>query len=308
MYNIIPVILSGGEGSRLRPLSSDKKPKQFLKLSSKKSKLSLLQETAKRALQIADAKEIVVISSEKYKKVTKKQLSKVHEDLCNNIILEPCSKNTAGAIAMAAIHAANNYTDPVLLIMPSDHFINDSSELVYGLKNSLSAAKKGHIVLFGIKPTREDSNFGYIVGDGDSIFTDLVKVGSFAEKPTGSKLRMIMNHNEKWWNSGMFMMSTRTFFSQMKKEHTDILTKASSAYSSMKKSDYGYSIKESSYNTIESISIDKAIIENSDKLLVRPMDIGWQDIGSWQAVWELSQKEGKGTPLENFLDKIAAAS
>ncbi|PIR37678.1 MAG: hypothetical protein COV35_09300 [Alphaproteobacteria bacterium CG11_big_fil_rev_8_21_14_0_20_39_49] len=308
MYNIIPVILAGGEGNRLKPLSTKKKPKQFLKLSSGKNKLSLLQETAKRALQIADAKNIIVISSQTHKKIAIKQLGKINTDLCNNIILEPCPKNTAMAISIAAIHAANNHTDPVLLIMPSDHLINDSTELIYGIKSSIAAANRGHIVLFGINPTREDGNFGHIVQGDESLFGELFEVDGFIEKPDREKLSTLTKQDKKWWNSGMFLMSTRTFFSEMKKKNTDVLTKASNAYSSIKESDYGYTINESLYSDVRSISIDKAIIEDSKNLLVKPVDIDWYDLGSWQSVWELSQKEGKGTPLENFLYKIATAS
>ncbi len=308
MFNIIPVILAGGEGNRLKPLSSDKKPKQFLKLSSNKNRLSLLQETAKRALQIADAKDVIVISSDKHKKITKKQLSKINKDLCQNIILEPTQKNTAMATSVAAIHTANNHTDPIFLVMPSDHLIQDSTELIYSIKSSMAAAKRGHIVLYGINPTRNDGNFGHIIKGDESVFNELFEVDSFIEKPDNDKLTSIMNHSEKWWNSGMFLMSTRTFFSEMKKKNIDMLTKASNAYSTLKETDYGYAIDKKSYTNVESISIDKAIIETSSKLLVKPVDIDWCDLGSWQSIWELSQREGKGTPLENFLDKIAAAS
>ncbi|MDA0781360.1 MAG: sugar phosphate nucleotidyltransferase [Rickettsiales bacterium] len=308
MYNIIPVILAGGEGNRLKPLSTKKKPKQFLKLSSGKNKLSLLQETAKRALQITDAKDIIVISSEAHKKIAIKQLGKIHKDLCNNVILEPCGKNTAMATSIAAIYAANNHSDPVLLIMPSDHLISDSTELIYSIKSSIAAAKRGHIVLFGINPTREDGNYGHIVQGDESLFRELFEVNGFIEKPDREKLSTLKKHDKKWWNSGMFLMSTRTFFSEMKKKNLDVLTKASNAYASLKESDYGYTINESLYSDVRSISIDKAIIEDSKKLLVKPVDIDWHDLGSWQSIWELSQKDGKGTPLENFLDKIAAAS
>jgi mannose-1-phosphate guanylyltransferase len=272
-----------------------------------RSPLSLLQETAKRAMQIADAKDIIVIASQKYQDVTFQQLSEIDKDLCKNIILEPCQKNTAAAISVATIHAAHNHTNPVVCVMPSDHFIADTDELVSTIKESLIVARRGHIILFGVTPTRADNNFGYILGEENSDFEDIFAVNSFVEKPSLATLKMIMNCQKKWWNSGIYLMSTRAFFSDIKRNNMDILKNASDAYSGLEQSDYGYVIDGFVYNSIKSISVDKAIMEDCKNLLLSPLDAGWADIGSWQSVWELSQQEGLGTPLENFLDKIARA-
>lgn len=307
MPHIIPIILAGGEGSRLRPLSSEDKPKQFLKLSPSRSPLSLLQETATRAMQIADAKDIIVIASQKYKDITLEQLSEIDKDLCDNIIFEPCQRNTAAAISVAAIHAAHKHTNPVVCVMPSDHFIEDTNKLVSTIKDAVVAARRGNIILFGVTPTRADSNFGYIMGGEDSAFSDMFAVNSFIEKPSAATLKMIMNCQQKWWNSGIYLMSTRVFFSEMKRNNLEILKNASDAYSALEKSEDGYLIDHVVYNAIKPISVDKAIMEDCKNLLLARLDVGWADIGSWQSLWELSQQEGQGTPLEKFLDKIARA-
>jgi len=308
MHGIIPVILAGGEGNRLKPLSSETKPKQFLNLSQNNNDLSLLQETAKRALDISEAKNVVVISSDKYKDITYQQLSEIHPDLCNNIILEPCSKNTAAAVTLAALHVAHNYTNPVFAVMPSDHYVENSQKLASALKLSIAAARRNNIVLFGIEPTRADSNYGYIIGSEDSVFSDLYKVNSFIEKPCGANLKLIMSYKQKWWNSGIFLMSTRALFSELKKKNLDILKQASKAYNNKSLSTKGILIDNYEYKNIKSISIDNAVIEESTNLLLKQIDVGWKDLGSWQSVWEISQLEGKGSPLENFLDKIARVS
>lgn len=308
MHGIIPVILAGGEGNRLKPLSTETKPKQFLNLSPNTNNLSLLQETAKRALEISEAKNVVTISSYKYKDITHQQLHEINPQLCNNIILEPCSKNTAAAITLAALHVAHNHVNPVFAILPSDHFVEDSQKLTSALKHSIAAARRGKIILFGINPTRADSNYGYIVGNESSIFNDLYNVNSFVEKPCGANLKLIMSYKQKWWNSGIFLMSTRTLFSELKRGNIDILSQASKAYTNKDLSENGMIIDKGEYSKIKPISIDKAVIEQCSNLLLKPINVGWMDLGSWQSVWEISQQEGKGTPLENFLDKIARIS
>lgn len=308
MPTIIPVILAGGEGKRLKPLSTSAKPKQFLKLSDNDDK-TLLQLTAQRALYANKAENVITVTSEKYKKTAHKQLSSLSKKFTDNILLEPGSKNTLAAISLAAMHAYSKFDDPILWVMPSDHVILNDEVLEGTILKSVNAARHGKIVIFGVKPDREEPAYGHIVGGNPlSYHKYMHKVEAFVEKPSLEKLQWLMGHKNCWWNSGMFVMSARTLFCEMKKKSMQNLTYINKAYKHGHMTEYGYVAEAEYYNEIEAQQIDKTIIENSDKLIAYPIDISWSDIGSWQAFWELSQKQGKGEPWARFLRAIDSAA
>jgi len=306
MSALIPVLLAGGEGKRLSPLSTGNNPKQFLKLAAN-SDDSLLQSAARRACMVSSADHVITVSSANYSAKTFDHLEKINPDLTKHIILEPSGKNTAAAIAFAATHAARCFDDPVLWIIPSDHIVHDAEKLRDAIFHSKPLASEGEIVLFGIKPTREDANYGYIIADKE-IKNGLFEVASFHEKPDGNHLRWLMRQNNCWWNSGMFLLSAQTIFSSFKKHEPGLLKNINSAYNNAKDEFYGKFISESDYHNIKPLSFDKLIIEKCRNLAVNPVDIGWSDIGSWHSLWELSQEDGGDTPLENFLKKISHAA
>jgi mannose-1-phosphate guanylyltransferase/mannose-6-phosphate isomerase len=305
MPTIVPVLLAGGEGRRLQPLSSASRPKQFLRLI-KNIDDTLFQASAKRALMVADAENIITIAGENYKDLVHQQLSQIDNNLNKNVILEPCGRNTTAAITAAAIHAASHFSNPILWIIPTDHMIEGESSLLQAIKKSALNAWHGKIVLFGIKPTREDSNYGYIIAgdklEGENHFS----VKLFIEKPSGAPLQWAMAQKHCWWNSGMFLLSAETLFLEMKKKDLATLKAVSGAYTNGKNTQFGITLDEGNYAFIKANPIDKVIMEKSKRLVVYPVDINWSDVGSWQSLWELTCHEsGDENILDNFLTKIA---
>jgi mannose-1-phosphate guanylyltransferase/mannose-6-phosphate isomerase len=303
MPTIVPVLLAGGEGTRL-PLNSIK-PKQFLKLNGEQT---LLQDSVTRAMMVAEPEQIITIASEKHRHLALSQLQEIHPDLEKNIILEPCGRNTAAAVISAAIHAANNFEDPILWIIPSDHMIVRANILKETVQKSLKDARQGKIVLFGINPTRADSNYGYIIG-GERLYKEkeMRKVLMFMEKPTGAPLEWAMCQQNCMWNSGMFLLSAATLFTETKRQNSTLLQLVNSAYKNKTASNFGIVLNQKYYFEIQSAPIDKVIMEKSKNLVVTPVDIGWADVGSWQSLWEMSKEDG-GDALDNFLLRIAKAA
>jgi mannose-1-phosphate guanylyltransferase/mannose-6-phosphate isomerase len=307
MPTIVPVILAGGEGKRLQPLSSATRPKQFLKLI-KNTEDSLFQASARRALMVANAENIITVVSENYKKLANQQLEQINNNLNKNVLLEPCGRNTTAAIITAAIHAASNFSNPILWVMPSDHMIERPENLYDAVNKSVKDAWHGNIVLFGIKPTREDSNYGYIIG-GDKLDGNRFAVSKFIEKPSGPALQSLQKEENFWWNSGMFLLSTEALFLEMKKNNLATLKAASKAYTNATSCKFGLALNNDDYAAIEASPIDKAIIEKTSKLIVNPVDVEWSDVGSWQSLWELTRQEsGDGNILDYLLTKIKRAA
>jgi mannose-1-phosphate guanylyltransferase/mannose-6-phosphate isomerase len=297
MSIIIPIILAGGEGSRLWPLSSPSSPKQFLKIIPD-SDDSLLQATAKRALMLAKPEHIITVAAQKHQEITNKQLKHVDKKLCKNIILEPCRRNTAPAIAAATIYALEKFHNPILWVMPSDHIISNNINLQNAIEQSLTDALNGKIGLFGITPSRADSNYGYIIGD------ELLNVEKFIEKPQGDVLQDIMAKKNKWWNSGMFLFLATTLIAEMKRENLATFKLVSDAYIGGRQSE-GFILDSAAYEKITPIAIDRMVMEKSKNLKIIPVDIGWKDIGSWQSLCEIN---GYSDTLNNLLSIIKKAA
>lgn len=308
MSTLVPVILAGGGGTRLRPLSSSSKPKQFLKLV-KDVDDTLFQSSVRRALMVAEPSNIITIALDEYKGTIYKQLAVIDKKLNRHVILEPFGRNTAAAIAAAAVYAANNFDDPILWVIPSDHLIINDSELKTAVQKTTNAARHGKIAVFGIEPTRADSNYGYIIG-GDPLkyHTYMHSVRKFIEKPKGENLKWALEQKNCWWNSGMFVLSAYTLFREMKRKGGNTLKAASLAYKYGRQSQYGFHLNDKCYALMESLPIDKLVMETSLDLVVHPVNIGWSDVGSWHSLWELSQQEGRGRPLDNFLEKLERAA
>lgn len=259
---IIPVILCGGSGKRLWPLSNHKKPKQFLSLNSNKS---LLQETLERAIFCTDTKpsEIIVVTSKKLETQTRNHLLKHHPDATNHLLIEDKSRNTAPAIALAANYAIENFKNNTLLwILPSDHVINDHSKLKQYLQQASLLATNNNIVTFGIKPKWPEIGYGYIKANGNQI-------ESFVEKPNLQKAKEYFKSNEYLWNSGMFLAPTALILKELEKHTPNIL------------------------NSEQVISFDKAVMEKTDKAAVIQCDLEWSDLGTWRSLWHEKTKKRK---------------
>ncbi|GJL85993.1 MAG: hypothetical protein DHS20C02_17680 [Micavibrio sp.] len=291
---IIPVILCGGSGTRLWPASREKNPKQFLKLAGPDS---LLQETIKRALKITGgaAEKLVIVTHESQEDLVKEQLAEINIQNPEHILCEPHARNTAAAIALATKYVADHFGDDTYLwVLPSDHFVGNEEELEKACSLAVEAASKGHLVTFGIKPTRPETGYGYIL-QGPALTNPMVhKVDKFVEKPDLKTAQSYLELGTYLWNSGMFLFMAESALSQFKEHSPAIL---SQVVDSMRGSEQGQILPDL-YKAIQAEPFDKAVMEKSSEVAVVPCDPEWSDIGSWQSLWELLPKDENGNVIE----------
>ncbi|WP_061279308.1 mannose-1-phosphate guanylyltransferase/mannose-6-phosphate isomerase [Kluyvera cryocrescens] len=291
---LIPVILSGGNGSRLWPLSREEYPKQFLKLM---GSLSLLQETVLR-LNALNCHKPLVIANELHRFVVAEQLREIGQ-LDSNIILEPVGKNTAPAICLAALISLMKHTDaePLLLVLAADHAIQDTENFCDVIASSVVLAEQGKLVIYGIKPTHPETGYGYIHSGGVVYSSPLFSanaVQAFVEKPDIITAEEYFSSGEYSWNSGIFMMKASCYIEELKKYRPDILASCQEAVQSENIDLDFIRIDAEKFSQCPDESIDYAIMEKTNNAVVIPMDIGWSDIGSWSSLWDLKLKDESG--------------
>lgn len=280
------VILAGGSGTRLWPLSRADFPKQFLKLGKKQS---LLQNSVERALLVSKPEDVYVITNKSYKFLVKDQLNSINPLLSKNIILEPVGRNTAPAIAlvMKFIEEKNNSKeDDVIVITTSDHLITPEKVFAEHLFEAEKMAQKGFIVTFGIKPDKPETGYGYIKADKDNILKGF-KVDKFVEKPNEETAQKYVESGEYYWNSGMFAFKPSVMTLEFEKHCPEL--------SKILKNSLNHILEN--FNQCPSISIDYAIMENTDKAAILPMDLNWSDVGSWDSLFELVKKDTNGNSI-----------
>lgn len=274
------IILAGGSGSRLWPLSRELYPKQLLNFNSDKS---LLQLTYERLNQFIPADNIVNITNIKHTSNVKFQLEQISIGI--NILSEPLSKNTAPAIALAIKYIQEKDDDPVILVVPSDHLIDDNEKFIQTVEKGEKLAQKGYIVTFGIEPNYPETGYGYINILNEPIL-DGFKVKEFVEKPDTETAKKYIEAKTYFWNSGIFMFKASTMIDEMKKLAPDI-------FNIMDKFDFSMSnkIEFNLFNEMPNISIDYAIMEKSDKIALVKLESDWNDLGSWQSIYDVSKKD-----------------
>jgi mannose-1-phosphate guanylyltransferase len=290
---IVPVILCGGSGTRLWPASRQNHPKQFLSLI---DDFSLLQNTLRRALRIsgANASSVVIVTLCGMEEPVRKQLSEIDKDAASHILCEPTARNTAAAVALAADYVRKTFGENAIMwILPADHHIGRESALASSFQQALQAAKQSKLVTFGIKPTRPDTGYGYIrTGDADA--TGLIyAVDSFVEKPNLETAEAYFADSSYLWNSGMFVFAAKTVLTQYEIFAPDILK---GVRNSVRFSDRRPSTDL--YDAITSVPFDTAIMEKSENIAVVPCNPQWSDIGSWESLWEISDKDSNNNVLE----------
>ena len=277
------IILAGGSGSRLWPLSRDLYPKQILNLNS--SEKSLVQMTFERLNKFIPSQNIISTTNTKHLSMIKMQLKELTE---NPVVLsEPEAKNTAPAIAVATKYIEQNFgKDEIILVVPSDHIIKDTEKFSICIKKGEQLAQEGYIVTFGVKPYYAETGFGYIKISHDT------KVVEFIEKPSSEKAKQYLNDENYFWNSGIFMFKASTLLEELKKYSTEIS-------SALEKSDFisNCEIPYLIFNEMTNISIDYAVIEKSDKIAMLKLESDWKDIGSWQSIYEISPKDENNNVL-----------
>ena len=290
------IILAGGSGTRLFPLSRKGFPKQFLKIKDDKS---LFQKTVKRNLLAVKPEDLIIITNKDYRFLVERELNELflspvtrYSSLIK-IILEPIGRNTAPAIALAVkflLEKVGVSEDEVLFVCPSDHIISPDEKFAEYVKTSEKIAKEGYIMTFGVKPTKPEIGYGYIEADTGKPFESsggqtAYKVKKFHEKPGLEVAKEYLASGNYYWNSGMFAFTVKTILQEFEKYVSDIFEKIE-----------GKSFEKvlADFEGMPDISIDYAVMEKTDRAVVLPLEIEWSDVGSWDAVYEVMEKDERG--------------
>ncbi len=288
--SIVPVILSGGSGTRLWPVSRESFPKQLWPLLSDKS---LMQETALRAHGPEFAPPIVVCNNE-HRFLIAEQLREAGIAGAR-ILLEPVGRNSAPAIAAAAALVAEDDPDAVLWMMPADHVIGDAAALHVALRVAAVAARAGKIVTFGMRPTAAETGYGYIeIGSPLADAPGVHQVARFIEKPLAEAAARLASDGKHLWNSGMFVFTARALLREMEIHAPEVLPPIREAIAGRHTDLDFIRLAETPFKACPSISLDYAVAERTGQAAVVPADIGWTDVGSWSALWELGAKDSAG--------------
>lgn len=286
MSSIQPVILSGGSGTRLWPLSREAYPKQFLPLA---GELTMLQATWQRVAPLA-ARGPLVIANEEHRFVAAEQLQQVGAEAAA-IILEPVGRNTAPAIAVAALEASRGGTDALLLVLPSDHVITDEAAFRSAVQAAASAADAGKLVTFGIVPTGPETGYGYIkAADGQGVRA----VERFVEKPDLETATGYVSSGQYYWNSGMFLFKASRYLRELERFQPEMLASSRQAWQQARRDADFTRLDKDAFTAVPSDSIDYAVMEKTADAVVIPLDAGWNDVGSWTALRDVSQQDGDG--------------
>lgn len=285
---IVPVLLSGGVGSRLWPLSRELYPKQFLPLTSDNS---LLVDTSLRAKQLPQVTDPVVVCNEAHRFLVAEQLRQIDVTPAS-IILEPVGRNTAPAIAVAALQALTISVDALMMVMPADHVIRDQEAFNQAVSKGAPLAADGNLVTFGIVPTTAETGYGYIkavTNDGQPA-----KIEQFVEKPDSDTAQRYLDDGGYYWNSGMFLISAQAYLDELANHAPEIFTAAKKSFE-LAKGDLDFvRLDEASFASSPSDSIDYAVMEHTKKGIVVPLSCGWSDVGAWSTLWEIADKDKQG--------------
>ena len=296
-----PVILSGGSGTRLWPLSRKNLPKQFLALSGSST---LFQQTIERTHTLAGVGAPIVVCSEDHRFLVAEQLRALGIDGAS-ILLEPVPRNTAPAIALAAWQAQAGDADAILLVLPADHLIGDTASFADAVGKALPLAEEGWLVTFGISPAAPETGFGYIK-QAESIGHGAFRVERFVEKPDAATAEKYVSSGDYAWNSGMFLFKASRYLEELRRYAPSIHSVSEAAFRTAKADLDFVRIDKDVFGTSPETSIDYAVMENTSRAAVLPVSCEWSDIGSWDALWATSIRDGDGNRFEG--DVIAIDS
>ena len=293
--SITPVILSGGSGTRLWPLSRESYPKQFLALDSR-TKKTLLQKTYERLLGLDGLEKPILICNEDHRFIVAEQFREINTDP-QAIILEPVGRNTAPAIAVAALQAISLGEDPLLLILAADHLIENIDEFKKVIESAKKYARQGKLVTFGIVPTSAETGYGYIEAkelpsDEDKL-TGL-EINKFIEKPNIDLAKELIKDPRYTWNSGMFLFKASSIIKELEKFYPEIINYCKIAIEKDVLDLDFLRLESESFKKCPKISLDIAVMEKTKLGIVLPLNVGWSDIGSWKSLWNISKKNIDG--------------
>ncbi len=285
---LVPVLLSGGVGSRLWPLSRELNPKQFLPLA---GDLSMLEETVKRSQSLPTTAPIIVCNNE-HRFMVAEQLRSAQVS-AGAIILEPMGRNTAPAVAVAALQALKEDEQAVLLVMPADHVVKNVEAFAAAVELGLKQAEDGKLVTFGIIPESPETGYGYIRRASEEN-NGSYPIAEFVEKPSLDVAQRYVDSGEYYWNSGMFLLSAKTYLEELETFAPDMLSSVKAAFDKGEKDLDFIRLDEAAFEACPSDSIDYAVMEKTSKGMVVPLACGWSDVGAWSSLWEVGEKDAQG--------------
>lgn len=291
MTSIIPVVLSGGSGTRLWPLSRAMYPKQFINFFNGRG-TTLLGATLGRLKRDGGFEAPILLCNNDHRFLVKEELEKAGLD-AKAIILEPVARNTAAAITVAALAAIREHPNAILVVMPSDHAVKDEARFVEAVRRAANVAATGRLVLFGIQPTQPHTGYGYIK-QGDSLEGfkgGAFSVQAFCEKPDKDTAKRYLSDGGYFWNSGIFVLNARTFLDEVARLDPRILEAARGALAGSQE-DLGFlRLERKAFEESPNISVDYAVMEKTDMAAMLPIDVGWNDVGSWSSLWDIAPRD-----------------
>lgn len=282
---IIPVLLCGGVGSRLWPVSREQYPKQFISLIEENT--SMLQSTYLRSMMVEEVAPVAVCN-EAHRFLVAEQLRSAGAEQ-TKILLEPCGRNTAPAAALAALCALEQSADAMILLLPADHVILDPEAFAGAVKLGKISADEGKLVTFGIKPSAPETGYGYIKGGAAS--GEALMVDRFVEKPDAETAAEYIDSGDYFWNSGMFLFRADVYLAELARTSPEIHAKAKESFEKCERDLDFLRVDKESFSNCPEDSIDYAVMEQTDKGVVIPVDCGWSDVGSWSSLWEVGHKD-----------------
>jgi len=289
----IPVILCGGVGSRLWPLSRELYPKQLIDLM---GEMSMLQTTLDRLDGIPGCTAPILVAGDEHRFMVAEQLRAVGQRP-SAIVLEPEGRNTAPAVAVAALLAAAEGDDPCLLVLPADHLVSDAAAFRDGVARARAQAEAGHLVTFGIPPLRPETGYGYIQQGEALPGAGAFRVARFVEKPDREKAEEFLKGGDYYWNSGMFAFRASVYLEELKAHAPAMLAACEAAVAGAARDMDFTRLAPEPFRACPSDSIDYAVMERTRRAAVVPVSMGWSDVGSWQAVWEAGGPDAAGNVL-----------
>jgi mannose-1-phosphate guanylyltransferase / mannose-6-phosphate isomerase len=291
MVKVTPVLLSGGTGTRLWPLSREAYPKQLLPLVDTET---LLQGTARRVAAPDLFTDLLVIANAEHRFVIAEQLRAIDAKV-SRLVLEPVGRNTAPAAAVAALIALQDDPDVLILLMPADHSIGDTKAFEGAVRAGVEAARKGSMVLFGVRPTSPATGYGYIrLGPPVSEGAGVRQVHGFSEKPDQATAQAYLQSGDYAWNSGIFLLPARVLIDEIAAFEPDLMKACEDAVAHARADLDFLRLDPKSFERARSISLDYAVMERTGKAVVVPVDFPWSDIGAWSALWDIGAKDDAG--------------
>ena len=295
MSRLQPVILSGGSGTRLWPLSRGLYPKQYMRMEGD----TLFAKTVARAAMLPDAAPPLVICNQAHRflaaAIVQEQASRPGQELagCSSLLLEPVGRNTAPAIAVSAFAAMDGGDDPFLLVLSSDHAIEPHSAFAKAVNSALTAAGQDFLTVFGVVPQGPETGFGYIQS-GEEVLPGIFGVSAFVEKPDKSRAEAMLRQGGFLWNSGMFLFKASVFLQELERYAPNVHAACRTIWQNRSRDLDFTRFREEDFENCPSISVDYAVMEHTKKACVVPFDASWNDMGSWQAFYECAPKDAAG--------------